>query len=103
QPGAVKLRTANGGPGAGPKILHDIHGSGSLSGFKKHAIPGWCALLFMPPKKHIGADTLIAIRLNHLLESFLIMAGFDGAVVFDRRAPLGFSDLPMAGRTPLSH
>src|SRR5208282_2886159 len=103
QPGTFKSRTANDRPGAGPKILHDVNRRGFFTGAEEHAIPGRCALLFVPPKENIGADTLFAVSQDCDLEPFFIIIGLGGAVVFNRRPPLGFAHLPMAGGAPLGY
>src|ERR1035437_5611945 len=103
QPGAGELRAAGCRPCPCPKILHDVNRSGFFARFEEHPIPSRRAFLLVTPEKNIRANTLFAICLNHCLKSLLIKISFGGAVVFNRRTPIGFWDLPVAGRTPLGH
>ena len=103
EPGPLESRAPVGGPGAAPKIVQHVHGCRFLPCLQEHSIPGRCPFLLLTPQEYVRADTLSRVGLNHRLVALFIKIRFCRAVVFERRPPIRFADLPMAGRAPFRH
>ena len=75
----------------------------SVPSSKKHAIPGGCAFLLLPPEEHIGAKHLVRVRCNCGLVAFEVIRGFLAAVLFNRRPPGCLGHFPVAYGPPFGH